>query len=101
MFAPEEYEEVSEMASFYTMEKIETLIRTSSLDRCKMFERLEKVVSESEAMELYNYIKGNQLIPGYHYTPHSVVDQGLAIRFMVSKDDLHELRFKHGTQVSQ
>jgi len=59
-----------------------------------MHKRLSKITHEEEAMELYNYLRANQLIPGYHYTPHSVIDQGIAIKFMVSKDDLHELRFK-------
>lgn len=99
MFAPEDYEEVREMVSFYTLEKIEILIRTSSLDRAECNERLSKIHHEEEAMEFYNYLRGNQLIPGFHYTPHSVVDQGIAIRFMVYKDDLHELRFNHDNQI--
>lgn len=94
MFAPESYEDSLEMVSYYTMEKIGNLIQTSSLDRDRMFKKLDQLVYEKDAMELYNFIKNNQLIPGYHFTPHSVIDQGNAIRFMVSKDDLHELRFK-------
>ena len=82
-----------ELVSYYTLEKIETLIKRSSLDSIEMYKILGHIKYEKDALEFYNFLQQNQLIPGIHYTPHTIDEQGYAIRFMVYKDDLHELRW--------
>jgi hypothetical protein len=80
--------------SFYTLEKLETLIRLCSLDKERLWIQFNNLRYESEAMELYNFLLDYQPIPGYHCTPHTLKDQKIAIEYMVAKDDLHEIRFK-------
>lgn len=87
-------DKTDQSVSFYTLEKIETMIRLCSLDKEVLWKRLDKIKDEKEAIEFYNFLLDFQPIPGFHCTPHTVSDQGRAIRFMVAKDDFHELRFK-------
>lgn len=50
--------------------------------------------SELQAREHINKLQDFMPIMGLHNWPHSVDEFGKAIRYQVSKDDLHELRFK-------
>lgn len=93
MFAPVECDDLLESVSFFTLEKIEMLISRSSLDRDKMYRILKRIQFETDALDFHNYLRGNQLIPGLHFTPHTLAEQKKAIEYMVSKDDLHEIRY--------
>lgn len=85
--------EPHELASFHTLEKIDILIRRSSIDTVTANEILSHIKYEKDAIEFCNYLIANQLIPGFHYTPHTINEIGIAVRFMVDKDNLHELRW--------
>lgn len=87
-----------EQVSFYTLEKIEILIQRCALDREKMHGVLALIKYEKDALEFYDFLLQNQLIPGLHYTPHTISEQGHAIRFMVYKDDYNELRWNTKTK---
>lgn len=90
--------EPHEPVSYHTLEKIDILIRRSSLDPSTSHRILSHIKYEKDAIEFYNYLQQNQLIPGYHYTPHTVNEIGMAVRYMVAKDNLHELRWNTKTK---
>lgn len=83
-----------ETVSYYTLEKLDTLIRNCSLNKEQLWEQYNKLVYESEAMELYNFLQQYQPIPGFHCTPHTLKDQKIAIKFSIDKDDYAEERLQ-------
>lgn len=83
-----------ETVSYYTLEKLDTLIRNCSLDKERLWKQYNKLVYEYEAMELYNFLLQYQPIPGFHCTPHTLREQKIAINFLIDKDDYSEERLQ-------
>lgn len=79
-----------ERVSFYTLEKLETLIRLCSLEKAPLYRQLNNIRFEWEAAEMYAFLMNYQPIPGYHSTPHTLAEQKRAIRYAADKDDYAE-----------
>lgn len=87
-FLPNNYN--LELASFHTLEHLETLILNCHLDnREELINKLSRI-SESEASEMIQQMKEYELPPGRYRTPHTVYEQGVAIRNAVDLDDFYE-----------
>lgn len=48
------------------------------------------LLNETEALELIDYLKEFQPIPGFHTVPHGVKDINLAVKFAADKDDFYD-----------
>lgn len=93
-FLPDDYEFEEELASMFTLEKLDTMIRTCSLqNKAELTKRLEKI-TESEAIELMNYLR--EYMPRFNTEAiaHDIKEQGEAIRNAVLKDDFYDRRYK-------
>lgn len=91
--------EPHELVSYFTLEKIEMAISRSCNDREQMHRILSKIKYEKDALEFYEYVLQNQLIPGFHYTPHTVREKKIAIQFLIDKDDYSEQRFQRQNKI--
>lgn len=92
MFIPDEYT-APETVSMFTLEKLETMVRVCSLeDKQSLLERLSKMVYEHEAQEMINELWAYLPVPGRETTPHTIEQQGVAIRRAVDLDDFYESR---------
>lgn len=74
-----------------TSRRLGVMIATALIDsdeRVKL-EMMAWKLSESEAKELCNKLKDCMPQMGYHSIPHSVEEQGMAIRYAVDKDNYY------------
>lgn len=78
--------------SFTTQERIERLILSCVGDREAFTMKLASLKTEQEADALISELLQCQAIPGHHQTPHTVDEQGQAIRYSADKDDFAEMR---------
>lgn len=92
-FLPDDYS-YNDYASMFTLEKLETMIRCSSLqNKSELINKLQSL-NESEALEMIGYIKVYMPRMGTEAIPQNVKEQGEAIRNAVEKDDFYESRYK-------
>lgn len=92
-FLPHDYE-CDDSASMLTLEKLETMIRTCSLDnKSEMINKISRI-SEAEAMEMINYLR--QYMPRFNSeaTAHTIREQREAIKNAADKDDFYESRHR-------
>ena len=75
--------------NYLTLLWIEQNLNTCA-NSAEIRKKLEGISYECEAEELIQEMNVNRLIPGLHYTPHTVRDQYFAIRYMVDKDNFYE-----------
>lgn len=92
-FLPDDYE-FEDLASMYTIEKLDTMIRVCSLDKKnELIDKLHRI-SEAEAIEMMNYLQTYMPRFNSEAIAHDVKEQGKAIRNAVEKDDFYESRYK-------
>lgn len=79
---------------YSTIIRIEMLIHAAVMnEKSKLEQRLCDIKYESEAQEFIEELLQMQPIMGFHSIPHTVEEQGQAIRFAVDKDDYND-KFK-------
>jgi hypothetical protein len=87
-----------ESVSFYTLEKLETLIRNCSLDKERLWKQYSEIQYEKEAMEMYNFLLHHQPIPGLHTTAHTLRDKNIYRQYLLDKDEDREERLQRKNQ---
>lgn len=80
--------------SFSTLARVETLIMTTTGNRESFERRMLAMTTEEEAQEILRELVEQQPIPGRDSTPHTLEDQGRAIRFAADYDDFKEQRME-------
>lgn len=93
-FLPDGYESGNDLASMHTLEKLERMIRACSLDEKEVLLRKLDRINEAEAIEIMAFLKGYMPKMGTEAVPHTIFEQGEAIRNAVEKDDFYEERRK-------
>lgn len=89
-FLPEGYN--VERGSMILIERAERMLMVSSIsDKEKIRELMEKM-SDAEIIELMNQLREYMPRPGFDCTPHTVYEQGIAIKMAVDYDDFQEQR---------
>lgn len=78
--------------SFLTIERIERLILNSTADREQLRAEADMIDTQEQAELLIQRLLLCQGIPGRDYTPHTVVEQGQAMRHSADLDDYNETR---------
>jgi len=82
-----------EPVDFGMMTFVEGLIQNSTLNsehKEKLFKEMAALESKTQAFKMIDYLKECQPIVGRDYTPHTVKEQGEAIRNAVDLDDFKE-----------
>jgi hypothetical protein len=78
---------------FDYLEKLEMIIMTATLnpdEKRKLIDGLCKLTYMGEAYDLEKYLDQFRPIAGVHRTPHTVREQGEALRYAVDWDDFKE-----------
>lgn len=78
--------------SFTSLERIERLILNSIADREQLRAEADMIDTQEQAEQMIVRLLQTQGIPGRDYTPHTVVEQGQAIRHSADLDDYNENR---------
>lgn len=92
-FLPDDYN-FDDLASMHTLEKLETMIRSCSLNNKETLLRKVPTMNESEALEMMQSLKPYMPIMGREATPHSIREQSEAIKNSVELDDFQEWKRK-------
>lgn len=92
-FLPDDYN-FDDLASMHTLEKLETMIRSCSLNNKETLLRKVPTMNESEALEMMQSLKPYMPRFNSEAIAHTVNEQFEAIRNAVEKDDFYESRYK-------
>jgi hypothetical protein len=81
-----------ELACEVTLRRLGFMIAASliSSEEKQEMEMRTYLLNESEALELIEYLKEFQPIPGFHTIAHGVKDINTAARFAADKDDFYD-----------
>jgi hypothetical protein len=96
-FAEDYIEQEPEPVSEVTRRRLEMMISVALLNPNERLRYEEKSVfiSEQDALKMCEELKPFMPIMGLHRWPHGQNEElGLAIKYQVDKDDLHEQRWK-------
>ena len=89
-FLPEGYS--VEYGSMILLERAERMLMVSSIDDKQKVRDLMERMSDAELLELMNQLREYMPRPGFDCTPHTVYEQGIAIKMAIDYDDFQEQR---------